>query len=306
MGTEGPDHDRAFLVAVEVDGQVIGTGRGRSKKLAEQAAARAALLSCAAPEPAADRIRWTGSRRGPARCARGQGGPAVRRGVLRANRERPRTQSMIRHLMLAFTFALCSLFVALPAWAGSYLDRASLLLDEARREGDMLLPRTHDKELVMVVHALAEARARVASKMECPAAVAKAHPHLLLVLENSERAADAAAQGNFKKFMEHLHRGAERGPRIPRAPRRARLRAARFELEALRQRTRREPAPASKRVCAGAALVERWAPAQRASEHRRRDRSPRVHCFPSPANLFSPSISCRPRPGSRPRGSRRR
>lgn len=52
MGTEGPDHDRAFLVAVEVEGKVIGTGRGRSKKLAEQAAARAALVACAAPEPA--------------------------------------------------------------------------------------------------------------------------------------------------------------------------------------------------------------------------------------------------------------
>ncbi|XXY47017.1 ribonuclease III [Sorangium sp. So ce269] len=51
IGTEGPDHDRAFLVAVEVDGKVIGTGRGRSKKLAEQAAARAALVACAAPEP---------------------------------------------------------------------------------------------------------------------------------------------------------------------------------------------------------------------------------------------------------------
>ncbi|WP_437959027.1 hypothetical protein WME76_04810 [Sorangium sp. So ce119] len=111
---------------------------------------------------------------------------------------------MIRHLLIAFSFALCSLFVALPAWAGSYLDRASLLLDEARREGDMLLPRTHDKELIMVVHALAEARANVAGKMECPASVSRAHPHLLLVLANSERAADAAAQGNFKKFMEHL------------------------------------------------------------------------------------------------------
>ncbi|AUX21088.1 hypothetical protein SOCEGT47_015660 [Sorangium cellulosum] len=111
---------------------------------------------------------------------------------------------MIRHLFLAITFALCALFIALPAWAGSYLDRASLLLDEARKEGDLLQPRTHDKELVLVIHALAEARARVAARMECPASVSRAHPHLLLVLENSERAADAAAQGNFKKFMEHL------------------------------------------------------------------------------------------------------
>jgi ribonuclease III len=52
VGTEGPDHDRVFLVVVEVDGETIGTGRGRSKKLAEQASARAALDASAAPQPA--------------------------------------------------------------------------------------------------------------------------------------------------------------------------------------------------------------------------------------------------------------
>jgi ribonuclease-3 len=49
IGTEGPDHRRAFHVAVEVDGVVIGEGRGRSKKLAEQAAARAAIEARANP-----------------------------------------------------------------------------------------------------------------------------------------------------------------------------------------------------------------------------------------------------------------
>lgn len=105
-------------------------------------------------------------------------------------------------LLLAVAFVLA---FSTPARAGSYLDRAALMLDGARREGDMLQPRTHDKEMVLVVKALAEARARVGRKMEVPAAVAKAHPHLLLVLENCERAADAAAAGNFKKFMEHLN-----------------------------------------------------------------------------------------------------
>jgi urease gamma subunit len=104
-------------------------------------------------------------------------------------------------VLVAFAFALV---IARPARAGSYLDRAALMLDESRREGDMLQPRTHDKELILVVKTLAEARAKVGRKMEVPAAVAKAHPHLLLVLENCERAADAASEGNFKKFMEHL------------------------------------------------------------------------------------------------------
>jgi ribonuclease-3 len=45
IGTEGPDHSRRFIAVVEVGAEVFGTGGGRSKKLAEQEAARAALQS---------------------------------------------------------------------------------------------------------------------------------------------------------------------------------------------------------------------------------------------------------------------
>jgi hypothetical protein len=110
----------------------------------------------------------------------------------------------VQAALAAFVGVALTTTIATPAWAGSYLDRASILLDEARREGDMLQPRTNDKEMVLVIKALAEARIKVASQMEVPTAVARAHPHLLLVLSNSERAADAASEGNFKKFMEHL------------------------------------------------------------------------------------------------------
>jgi ribonuclease-3 len=51
--TEGPDHDRVFVVAVESEGQPLGEGRGRSKKLAEQAAARAALATHFPDDPVA-------------------------------------------------------------------------------------------------------------------------------------------------------------------------------------------------------------------------------------------------------------
>lgn len=112
--------------------------------------------------------------------------------------------SRLRSLVAILVAALLTLGVVPVAFAGSYLDRAALLLDEARKEGDMLQPRTHDKEMVLVIKALCEVRARVARKMEIPAAVGKAHPHLLLVFENYERAAEAASEGNFKKFMEHL------------------------------------------------------------------------------------------------------
>jgi ribonuclease-3 len=42
-GTTGEDHQREYEVAVFVRERVLGTGRGTSKKLAEEAAARAAL-----------------------------------------------------------------------------------------------------------------------------------------------------------------------------------------------------------------------------------------------------------------------
>ena len=42
-GEYGPDHDKTFTVAVLVNGAEAGTGTGRSKKEAEQAAARRAL-----------------------------------------------------------------------------------------------------------------------------------------------------------------------------------------------------------------------------------------------------------------------
>ena len=42
---EGPDHDKTFSVAVKLNDKIIGTGKGKSKKSAEQEAAKAALES---------------------------------------------------------------------------------------------------------------------------------------------------------------------------------------------------------------------------------------------------------------------
>lgn len=40
---EGPDHQRRYTVEVRFDGEAVGTGQGRTKKAAEQEAAREAL-----------------------------------------------------------------------------------------------------------------------------------------------------------------------------------------------------------------------------------------------------------------------
>ena len=42
-GEQGPDHDKHFTVEVHLNNNVIGKGGGRSKKEAEQQAAREAL-----------------------------------------------------------------------------------------------------------------------------------------------------------------------------------------------------------------------------------------------------------------------
>lgn len=44
---EGPDHERVFTARVVVDGRVLGSGTGRTKKAAEQVAARQALAHVA-------------------------------------------------------------------------------------------------------------------------------------------------------------------------------------------------------------------------------------------------------------------
>ena len=42
-GESGPDHDKRFTMSVFLNGAAIGSGTGRSKKEAEQAAAKAGI-----------------------------------------------------------------------------------------------------------------------------------------------------------------------------------------------------------------------------------------------------------------------
>jgi hypothetical protein len=103
-----------------------------------------------------------------------------------------------------FLVGLAALFFASTAFAGSYLDRVTLLLDESEKDLSAVREHMTDKELATMIETIADARLKAAGKMEIPASVAKAHPHLLLVLEHTERAADAAKDGNYKSAAEHL------------------------------------------------------------------------------------------------------
>jgi ribonuclease-3 len=50
-GESGPDHRKSFLVEVWADGTCLGSGEGKTKKEAEQQAARTALLQWEATHP---------------------------------------------------------------------------------------------------------------------------------------------------------------------------------------------------------------------------------------------------------------
>lgn len=113
--------------------------------------------------------------------------------------------------LLSLPAAASLALYAAPAWGGSYLSRASLLMKGAELEARMLRARFHDKELARVTHRLALSRTTAAREMEVPEEVLRAHPHLLLVMESYERAAEGAVRANQKDFLVALARAREEG-----------------------------------------------------------------------------------------------
>jgi len=110
-----------------------------------------------------------------------------------------------RRSLLALA-GLLPLLVVSVAQAGSYLNRAALLVAQASRESEYLRGRVGDKDLAELVHAVAAARLEAASRMNVPKEVVLAHPHLLLTLENYERSADAAVEGHNERFLIYQQR----------------------------------------------------------------------------------------------------
>ena len=101
---------------------------------------------------------------------------------------------------IVFVIVFGALAWASPAFAGTYLNRAVLLLAGASREAAYLRARLGDKELARVTQRVMLARLEAARSMTVPKEVEQAHPHLLLVLENYEQAAEAAVLGESDRF----------------------------------------------------------------------------------------------------------
>jgi hypothetical protein len=96
-----------------------------------------------------------------------------------------------------------ALAFARPATAGTYLATAALLLDETRRSDDWMNTHWGDTKLAEILHEMSEARVKCGRKLLVPKEAERAHPHLLLALETSERAMAAAVDGEAKHFL-HL------------------------------------------------------------------------------------------------------
>lgn len=113
---------------------------------------------------------------------------------------------MRRRRTLLTLLAALPLLVTSLAQAGSYLNRAALLVVQASRESQYLRGRVNDKDLAEIVHQVAAARLDAASRMNVPKEVVMAHPHLLLTLENYERSAQAALDGQNERFLIYQQR----------------------------------------------------------------------------------------------------
>lgn len=85
----------------------------------------------------------------------------------------------------------------------NYLNRARLMLDLAVRTNEYVRQRLQDKELASFAHAMAEKNVSEAEKMTPPSNFGILHPHLLLVLENTERALAYAEQGELAKYRKY-------------------------------------------------------------------------------------------------------
>lgn len=112
-------------------------------------------------------------------------------------------------MVAALTLALLAPELAAAAEAEArrdqvYLAELSLVVDGTRRLLTYCDHHATTPELVRFAHPLSERYVEMATRMLPSAKLAVAHPHLLLVVENLERALDAAAasdKGGYQKRM---------------------------------------------------------------------------------------------------------
>ena len=85
-----------------------------------------------------------------------------------------------------------------------YLTQLSLLVDAARRLIAFSENNIDERDLIKFAHPLSKSYVELASHMLPPPKTAVAHPHLLLVVENLERALDSALANDMVAYQKRI------------------------------------------------------------------------------------------------------
>ena len=85
-----------------------------------------------------------------------------------------------------------------------YMTELGLMVDGARRLIAFSESNVDDRELTKFARPLAERYVETANHMVPPAKIAVVHPHLLLVMENLERALDSAAAADMASYHKRM------------------------------------------------------------------------------------------------------
>ena len=107
-------------------------------------------------------------------------------------------------ILAAVAMGVVITLVSSSAFAGPYLNTAAMLLHESANAGRWVRLNLGDKELASNAYKMARARTDTASKMNVPAEVRQAHPHLLLSMSAMESAMQAAVDGKPSEFIRLL------------------------------------------------------------------------------------------------------
>jgi hypothetical protein len=120
--------------------------------------------------------------------------------------------------LIAASFALVLLMPFVPGTLHAqdetrkdrvYLSELSLLIEGSRRLLSFCATHADDPELAKFAYPLAERYVEMANRMLPTQKVAVVHPHLLLVVENLERALDSAAVTNTLLYQKRVRTARE-------------------------------------------------------------------------------------------------
>jgi hypothetical protein len=85
-----------------------------------------------------------------------------------------------------------------------YMRRLALLLDWSHRGVGWVESNIEDRALGRAAQAIAERYVEVAGRMLPPAELRALHPHVILIVENAERACHFASVANMRDFNHHV------------------------------------------------------------------------------------------------------